>query len=698
MRINHNIQALNAYSKLSKNQVSTGKALEKLSSGLRINRAADDAAGLAISEKMRGQIRGLGQAEKNAMDGISLIQTAEGALGEVHDMLSRMRELAVQAANGTLTESDRGVIQDEINQLREQIDRVGNDTQFNTKKLLNGSLSENADIRSLYGTVTYSKGGEGLRDIAVDRASVLPQDVYSLNVVTNSKIVKTNEVNGTDDPYKTGLENILLSPDSQLPSGSYTMELSSKMGFIDARYDNATSLSDNIPHNASGELNGTYMIEYDKDSKKASLFHISAGGIRTQIQGTSSAVTSGEINKGMTFTVAAGATVPGSGIAGKVFSFQITDTNKDATISFERNISEDGTNISGVSLTDSLLEDGYYLIETTGTGSSFKAQLYQTDRNGNKIGAAVDEVSIPATGNGIKFPKVGVAFDAKTTTSGGKATFKQGTEYKLEVKQGTTTVGTKESIRFGDEAVNLRQGTGSSGTLLNSAPLGLTIDFTNSLAGYVKRGGKLPTPPATGTPYYSFDVQGLERTSVILKDSSQKVIAHQFIDNDRKYIEIKGTGVTLSTGVLSNNETATNIDLRQTLQDASVTFQIGTNAGEIVALGIGDIRTKALGIDKFKLTDETSASNAIAIIDDAIDKVSAVRSKLGAYQNRMEHTVNNITQSNENLTSAESRIRDADMAKEMTDFTKYNIINQSATAMLAQANQLPQGILQLLKG
>ncbi|MED4979133.1 flagellin [Geobacillus stearothermophilus] len=139
MRINHNIAALNTYRQLTIGQGAAAKNMEKLSSGLRINRAGDDAAGLAISEKMRGQIRGLEQASRNAQDGISLIQTAEGALNEVHSILQRMRELAVQAANDTNTVDDRGEIQKEINQLTSEINRIGNTTEFNTQKLLNGT-------------------------------------------------------------------------------------------------------------------------------------------------------------------------------------------------------------------------------------------------------------------------------------------------------------------------------------------------------------------------------------------------------------------------------------------------------------------------------------------------------------------------------------------------------------------------------
>ena len=136
MRINHNIQALNAYRNLSQTMNATSKSLEKLSSGLRINKAADDAAGLAISEKMRSQIRGLDMAERNTLDAISLIQTGEGALNEVHGILQRMRELSVQAANGTLEADDKTAIQSEITQLIEEVDRIATTTQFNSQNLL----------------------------------------------------------------------------------------------------------------------------------------------------------------------------------------------------------------------------------------------------------------------------------------------------------------------------------------------------------------------------------------------------------------------------------------------------------------------------------------------------------------------------------------------------------------------------------
>lgn len=160
MRINHNIQALNAYRNLSQTMSATSKSLEKLSSGLRINRASDDAAGLAISEKMRSQIRGLDMAERNALDAISLIQTAEGALSETHNILQRMRELSVQASNGTLTDTDREAIQKEVDQLTFEIDRIADHTQFNQKKLFRGSEEGRAFMEISSEQVAYTSEGK----------------------------------------------------------------------------------------------------------------------------------------------------------------------------------------------------------------------------------------------------------------------------------------------------------------------------------------------------------------------------------------------------------------------------------------------------------------------------------------------------------------------------------------------------------
>ncbi|WCK54180.1 flagellin [Aneurinibacillus sp. Ricciae_BoGa-3] len=414
MRINHNIAALNAYTQLTQNQEATQNVLEKLSSGLRINRAADDAAGLAISEKMRGQISGLDQANRNAQDGISLIQTAEGALNETQAMLQRMRELAVQSANDTNTDQDRQNIQLEMTQLENGIDQIGNTTQFNSKMLLNGSM------------------GAG-------------QNSAVANVNTSQKIDSTST---TTTPL--------------------------------------TSLND---------PNGN--------------------------------------------------------------SLGITSTDS-ITISYVKN----GTTVSNT---------------FTVSGSTIAA-LGTTNRTNPNL------------------------------------------DYSLAISSGSQLTVTAANSGLAD-AIN-----------------GLTLTVK--------------------------DASGNVRSAATNALSS--------------FVETKAAKDAQADGTLS--------------------LQVGANENQTVTIDINDMRASALGINGLQVTTQNEANTAIKVIDTAIQKVSAERAKFGAFQNRLQHTINNITTSSENLSGAESRIRDADMAQEMTEFTKLNIINQSATAMLAQANQLPQGVLQLLKG
>jgi len=377
MIINHNMAAVNTYRQLSTNNTASSKSLEKLSSGLRINRAGDDAAGLAISEKMRGQIRGLDQASRNAQDGISLIQTAEGALNETHSILQRMRELSVQASTDSNTDTDRAELQKEVDQLSKEIDRISNTTEFNNQKLLDG-----------------------------DKANV------------EVKVAKTEVLASNSKNYK------------------------------------AATASSTVA------ANNTYLFKV---------------GTAT----TSAATT---------------------------FNFTITDSAGNAV--------------------------------STGT-----------------IAKAATSIKLAA---------------------------------------------------------------------------GVTLNIT----GGVKSGDSV--------------------------------------------------AVVARTAITANS-------------DQSFAFQIGANSTQTINVGISDMSASALNVNNINIKSQKSAEASVSTIEQAIRDVSAERSKLGAFQNRLEHTINNLGTSSENLTAAESRIRDVDMAKEMMNFQKNNILSQAAQAMLAQANQQPQGVLQLLR-
>ncbi len=392
MRINNNLMAQNTQRHLSLGNTATSKSMEKLSSGYRINRAGDDAAGLAISEKMRAQIRGLKMASKNSQDAISMVQTAEGALNETHSILQRMRELAAQASSDTNHSVDRTALQNEVTELQSEITRIAEQTEFNEKKLLNGDSSA-----KFTGTLTNTAN---LGSIKVDSIG----DFIVDDTITVSQTV--------------------------------THAAESGAGLKDGAFDN--------------------------------------------------------------------------------ISFSVTSGSTTETIEF----------------------------------------------------SAID------ISNGIT---------SKTLDLNG-ATF------TLALKDGTTLAGT------------------------------------------------------TGN----------------------------------------GAGTATADDTL-------------TAADGTLSFQIGANAGQNMKLSINDMSAKGLGIDAIDISTKDGADSAISVLDTAIQSVSSERSKLGANQNRLEHTINNLSTSSENLQAAESRIRDVDMADEMVNYTKNNIITQAATAMLAQANQAPQTVLQLLQ-
>lgn len=421
MIINHNIAALNASIQLTKNQNATQSSLQKLSSGLRINSAADDAAGLAISEKMKGQIRGLDQASNNAQDASSLLQTAEGALNETQGILQRMRELAVQSANDTNTTQDRSNIQDEMTQLGKEVDRIANTTQFNTKNLLDGSMGAGvaASTANINTSAVLKTGGAAI-------------------AATTATLVSLQDANGNS------------------------------LGI------------------ASGD---TINVSYIKNGKTTT----------------------------NTITVAAA-----------------TDLTA-ITAAF-------GSDLSGIGVAASAASGG-------------AGALIATAKSGGYAGAI----------NGI--------------------------------------------------AISV---TDSSGNVRNAA--------TNALSSF--------------------------------------------------------TETTAAT---------------QKRADGSATFQIGANTGQNINVSINDMSAAALGVSNLQVTTQGSAGVAIKAIDNATQKVSAERSMMGAVENRLQHTVNNLTTSSQNLTSASSRITDVNMASEMANFTKNNILSQAAQAMLYQANQLPQGVLQILR-
>ena len=488
LRINQNIAAMNSYRNLSNTDNQMSKSLEKLSSGFRINRAADDAAGLAISEGLRSQVGGLKVAVRNSQDGISVVQTAEGALNESHSILQRMRDLSVQAANGgSLNDDAKQAIQSEIGQLTSELTRIADTTTFNGSKLLDGTYAGKFQVGANVGEtigVTIAQGMNA-EDLGLDEIDVA-NDAAAAGVTAITDTAGTAATPAVTGVTATASKNELTFADDAAVA-AYVTGL------------------------------GNASTDFEVGGNAVDLTGVSTlAGLATAIDG------------------AAGVTAAAGG--------------------------------AGVIVT----------ADTAGSDAS--------------------EVAI---------------------TSGGTA-------------YGTVTAGV-------DAVTAVAAGPGTASTYV------ATLDLDN-LTGTITRDGK-----------------SVNLSSVL--------------------------------GGLSAGATAT--EKATALQTALVTaFGAGQTVTDAGALSL---TATAVGTEKFVLSGQSGADDAISKIDKAIGEVSTTRADLGALQNRFDHTINNLNVTVENLSASESRIRDADMAQEMMQFTRNQILSQAGTAMLAQANQASQGVLSLLR-
>ena len=490
MVVRTNTMANNAFRQLGMNNNQVSKSLEKLASGYRINRAGDDAAGLAVSESMKAQITGLEAASSNSQDAISLVQTAEGALTEVHDMLNRMVELSTKAANGTYTDAQRQNYQDEIKELQGEIDRISKTTEFNGQKLLDGKLGSTSNgmpiaVTDIAGTVNGAALGAG------------------------TTVTATATVVGT-----TG---------SAVNFGSVSGDIASIT----------------VSYRDEDGNNKTITVEY-------------------QVTGNSGTTASNALNA--------------------------LQSNKEFSDAFT---------VAGT------------------TGLTFTAKT---------AGAAPTINSVTVN------------------TSEGSSTAKL--ETRTEGRDATQSFNIGNTFQEGDS---------------------LTID------------GKTYT--------YAKDADGSDGKS--FSDIASLVIA---ADANGVKLDVDATNAITATKDGSNG-------------GGGLSFQVGAtaDADNVLTLNVADMSATALGVADVDVSKVSSAQAAIDKINSAIDTVSKTRSGLGAMQNRLEHTINNLDTTAENLSAANSRIRDTDMAKEMMQYTQMNVLVQSAQAMLAQANQQPQSVLQLLQ-
>ena len=569
MRIQHNIMAMNAYRNYNNNTSALSKNLEKLSSGYKINRAGDDAAGLAISEKMRAQITGLQAATKNVKDGVSLVKTAEGAMQEIHDMLNRMDYLANQSANGTYdNEVDRANLQKEVDSLRSEIDRIADSANFNGIKLLDGSLEDGADL-TLRGNI----------------------DIPNVGTVQGTSTVVHKEAGA-------GVKK--------------------------------TTFEVNL-HNVS----------FDAKQAGDTLKLTVGGHTLTATAGAAQAYT----GKDLADLFAADNT--GGNTAGKVTidgqEFNVTATNTG--LKFEQ----------AADATDTTLVNGNVAVKlgaVTGTGAAVTG-----DYN-----LAATNIQNATLDSGARLASTSFELTKDMVTDGSSITIGK-TTYTFKALNGA-------AAPAGQNVVDI---TGLDGTKADDL---------------VQIAAKL-TAAANANTTYSVGHDGATSTITLTEKANQT----DFQANGKSSLTSKeAIQATLSvTGAPATGK--------------ALTLQIGDTSDGFnqLSVKVGDMHTKAMGtkggksIADISIAMQSDAADAVNVIKDAINYVSSVRGDLGATQNRLEHTQNNLSVMTENIQDAESTIRDTDVADEMMAYTKNNILIQSAQAMLAQANQVPQGVLQLLQ-
>lgn len=781
MRVYHNIPALFAYNSLSATNNDLQKSINKLSTGLRINSAADDAAGLAISEKMRAQIRGLDQAVRNSQDGISMIQTAEGALNETHSILQRMRELSVQAANDTLTQQDRSYIQDEIEQLKDEINRISSTTQFNKKKLLDGSAAVlwSADKLS---TKAFVRGG--LRTVDQFGQKNSAEGNYKISIIANPgdaqvqktdifKIKHENVIMNVTKNTNKGVEKVRVD---SLPAGKFTIRAVTADAFSivggplanQQIFGAATGVSIlsalSGATSAAGGGGSIYLEVVAVDTANSSVTFRGVANVLS-LSGASSTFTNENIilettALSATTMTAFGTTSMGDGVIAisAVTNYKIGDkivvnfaagtaaADLQVTISATNNTSWFGNwDTSAYTLTaafslDSTLANGkdvhfrnFYLNTANGTlyesdivltlSTSFAAtsatlasfdaayvgqtaeadvQLRDLDKfwdaNGRFLLDDPKEITI-VQGDGTKAAitlySTDTLRDVQTKLNNAIAfDLGQAKYLTANTDKFVTFVGKNDVIAGTSQSV---QGT----FVIRSAVAGKAGELNFSGDEDLIKALSLNVIKKSTENQFRVSVQDAHSGATVV--SNAKVtgnvlygVVHPNVDVE--FDAMANTKVSFLNQEFVLSQDAGNIyETKLHLADNTTVFQIGANEKEDMGVNIGDMSARALGVHNILVTDRDSAARSITVIDNAIDRVSKQRAAIGAYQNRLEHTINNLTVAGQNLTAAESRIRDLDMAKEMMNFTKLNILMQAGNSMLAQANQLPQNVLQLLR-
>lgn len=713
--INTNIGSLTAQRNLDTTQAEGLTALSRLSSGLRINSARDDAAGLAISTRFTAQVRGLGVAIRNANDGISLAQTAEGALGAMTESLQRLRELALQSANATNSDSDRQALDAEAQQLINEISRVSEETNFNGRKLLDGSFASSVQIGTNAGEVvdfginevTAEKLGGGIGagvsargtaaalgngDLIVNGVAIGPSaasdDTASVADASQSAIAKAAAINRESD--RTGVEAQVatnrVGGSAQTLGAAASGTLTVNGVDIDIAVGDASNSANRAAVveaiNAKSEQTGVVAIDTGADSTGVVLEAADGRNITVADSAVASGLT--EANTGLNFTAGAGTV--------ETFTGGFTLSSLDGSdIEIDGG---DGSSTGGGNLANAGLNAGTYggtnasfttAVTTGAAASAATAGLAAGDLvvNGVTIGAAqaADDTASDTTSDSSSAAASGIALAAAINRS---------TEQSGVSARANETVvvgGTSTTDTGGDTAIITINGVSTSAltsTTNAETNRGLAIDAINQLTGQ------------TGV------VASDNGNSITLTAADGRNIAVG-VDDATGALEFGLDATVDGIGAGAFATAAETTYSTVTLESAgAIEIDAGTNGDAEVAEN-GFVQGKFGGTTEGEFLTELDIStvdgavSALAAVDNALDSVNRERANLGAIQNRLDSTITSLAINSENISAARSRVLDADFAKETAELSRTQVLQQAGVSILAQANAAPQLVLSLLQ-
>lgn len=611
MRINYNVSSIIARNAMNNNDKRVAASTKKLSSGYKINSAADNAAGLAIARRMNAQIKSLHEANQSANDGLSALNTADGAMTEIHDILQRMNELAIQAANGTNADSDREMIQTEIDQLVSEIDRIANTTEFNSQNLLDGSFAFKA----------YAN---------IDNVKVMS---HAEGVATGTYVIGQLKYCHYED--KT----------TRYTTDETKIKDPSTGKVLDVTYE---SVPAQVTETERYEVNNDKNLLADNLKKESDADDYST------------------ISRYKGFPEGSKVTVEDENIVIKAqgdFEIKIAVNNR-TPIDDDKNLNE---------------------VKTPGDGGDISIErTYEKAKAGGTVVTTTSFSSVKCYRNIAVQGPDGKRYNISelnffdNVDSGGKKVAGQQTEIYTDYR------GDKGKGLADDFAKYFKDNNPDSSIEITG------VEYDDTVTPNAFKVKYIPTDGKTGKPGAE-----TELTFTFYQDTNElgAVMATQKELKDFLYTETMTTRTEYTIGK-GTEQDCLKIDVTGM---GPMIVQVGANAGQYMELEIPALNAVNLGVDKVDLTTEESARLAIDDVSDAIVQLSAIRSRIGAYSNRLEHTITNLDTTEENITASYSRIMDVDMAEEMTNYTTEQVISQAAVSMLAQANERPSQVLQLLQ-